>query len=223
MTSVDLELGLVALAAMVSPTTLSFSVLVLVLGDRPRRSGGWFYVGALAATLVVGVIGAFAIGNVAASPKANTPKKPVAVIDLVAAVIVLAYVVRAVRRPVDPARIERTVNQIAKVTDSPWIAVVAAGATLANPGGFMALALKDISETNPSTSQYVVEWVAFALISLLPLALGLVALTVAPEPTKRLLARVRGWLERRAMIVVSVILVLLAAALLRNGIAGLTG
>ena len=31
---IDAELALIALAAMLSPTTLSFSVLALVLGDR---------------------------------------------------------------------------------------------------------------------------------------------------------------------------------------------
>jgi hypothetical protein len=36
------ELVLVSLAAMVSPTTLTFCVLALVLGDHPRRTGTWF-------------------------------------------------------------------------------------------------------------------------------------------------------------------------------------
>ena len=39
----------------------------------------------------------------------------------------------------------------------------------------------------------------------------------------RLLGSVRGWLERNARTVAAVIVVLLAASLLRNGIAGLTG
>ena len=45
----DAELLLIALAAMLSPTTLSFSVLLLalVLGERPLRTGVWFYLGAL--------------------------------------------------------------------------------------------------------------------------------------------------------------------------------
>ena len=38
----DSELLLIALAAMLSPTTLSFSVLALVLGDRPLRTSIWF-------------------------------------------------------------------------------------------------------------------------------------------------------------------------------------
>jgi Sap, sulfolipid-1-addressing protein len=222
-TSASIELVLISLGAMLSPTTLSFSVLVLVLGRRPLRSGFLFYLGALAATLVIGVIGAFAIGNAAADPKPNTPKTPVAIIDIVAAVFLLLYIWRVSHRPPNPARTQGAIEQISRVTDSTWIAVVAAGATLANPGGFLALALKAISETNPSVAEYVVEWVAFALVSLLPLSLALIALAVARERTQRLLVGVRGWLELHARTVAAVIIALLAAALLRNGIAGLTG
>ncbi len=64
---IDAELALTAVAAMLSPTTLSFSVLALVLGDRPLRTGVWFYLGALGATLAVGVLAAFVLGNKAAS------------------------------------------------------------------------------------------------------------------------------------------------------------
>jgi Sap, sulfolipid-1-addressing protein len=220
-TGVTTELVLVSIAAMLSPTTLSFSVFVLVLGRRPLRTGFLFYLGALGVTLVIGVIGAFAIGDVAAS-STNTPKTPVAVIDVVAAVLILAYIWRAMRRPPDRARTQRMIDQVSKVTDSPWIAVVGAGATLANPGAFIPLALKEISETNPSTAQYIAEWVGFALLSLLPLSLALIALLVARERAERVLGGVRGWLERHARTVAAVILVLLAAALLRNGIAGLT-
>ena len=223
MTGIDTELALVALGAMLSPTTLSFSVFVLVLGKRPLRSGFWFYLGALVATLAIGVVAAFVIGNVAADPKPSTPKKPVAVIDIVFALLIFAYVFRAARRPPNSDRTEKMIAQVSGITDSPAIAVIGAGAALANPGGFIPIALKGISETNPSASEYILEWVAFTLIALLPLALALLALVVVPERAQRVLARVRQWLERRARIVAGVILILLAAALLRNGIAGLTG
>jgi hypothetical protein len=39
---IDSELALIALAAMLSPTTLSFCVLALVLGDRPLRPRALF-------------------------------------------------------------------------------------------------------------------------------------------------------------------------------------
>jgi len=222
MTSVDTELVLVALAAMLAPVTLFLSVLALVVGERPMRTGIWFYLGAFSATLLVGVVGAFVLGNSVASPKPNTPKTWVAIVDVVASLIVLTFVVRLLRRPRDPKRVASMIDQMSKVASSPVIAIVAAGATLANPGALIPLALKDISETNPSTGQYIAEWVGFALVSLLPLSVALVALAVAREPTQRLLVRAREWLERNARTIAAVILLLLAAILMRNGIAGLT-
>jgi hypothetical protein len=223
MTSVDTELALVALAAMLSPVTLFLSVLALVMGERPMRTGLWFYLGAFGVTLIIGVIAAFVLGNAAASPKPNTPKTWVAIVDLVAGAAVLFFVVRSLRKPRDPKRVAGMIDQMGKVASSPVIAIIAAGATLANPGAFIPLALKDISETNPSAAQYVVEWVAFALVSLLPLSAALVALAIAREPTQRLLTRAREWLERNARTIAAAILLLLAAVLVRNGIAGLTG
>src|SRR5271169_3772103 len=191
MTSVDTELVLVALAAMLSPTTLFLSVLALVVGERPMRTGLWFYLGAFGVTLVIGVVAAFVLGNAAAEPKPNTPKTWVAIVDVVAGVILLFFVVRFLRRPRDPKRVAGMIDQMSKVASSPVIAIIAAGATLANPGAFIPLALKDISETNPSTSQYIAEWVGFAIVSLLPLSVALVMLLIAHDRTERALLRGR--------------------------------
>jgi len=220
--SIELELLLVALAAMLSPTTLSFTVLALVLGERPLRTGAWFYLGAFSVTILIGIVAAVVAGDVAAAPQPSTPKTWVAVIDLLAAALILFFVVRLVRRPADPARMQSAIERMSRVTSSPAIAIVAAGATLANPGGFIPLALKDISELNPSTAEGIALWLGFALISLLPLAVALVMLAVSPEQTKRLLARARVWLERRAQLIAAVILAALAASLIKHGIAGIT-
>jgi Sap, sulfolipid-1-addressing protein len=223
MTSIDVELVLVALGAMLSPTTLSFSILALVLGERPMWTGFWFYLGALGVTLLIGVLAAFVLGNAAAAPKPSTPKTWVAVLDVLAGAFLLVYVFRLVRRPPNPQRAAGMIEQMGKVASSPAIAIVAAGATLANPGGFIPLALKDISETDPSAVQYIGQWVLFTLVSLLPLSLAVVMLAIAPEPTKRRLTAIRGWLERKARTVAAAILVLLAISLLSHGVAGLTG
>lgn len=219
---IDTELALTALAAMVSPTTLTFSVLVLVLGDRPLRTGLWFYFGALGATLGIGVVAAFVLGNAAADPSPGTPKTWVSIVDVVAGVLLIAFVVVRLRKPPNPKRTADAISQMQKVASSPAIAIVGAGAALANPGAFIPIALKNISELNPTAAQYVVDWVFFAVVSLLPLLVFLVLLLVAREWAERLLNRVRGWLERNARTVAAVIVVLLAAALIRNGIAGLT-
>lgn len=222
MTSIDIELVLVALAAMLSPTTLSFTVLALVLGERPLRTGIWFYLGAFGLTLVIGVVAAFVLGNAAASPKPSEPKTWVAMVDVVAGALLLFFIVRLLRRPANPERAASMIAQMGKVASSPAIAIVAAGATLANPGGFIPLALKDISETNPSAAQYLGQWLLFALVSLLPLSLAIVMLAVAPDRAKGILVAARDWLERHARTLAAAILVLLAASLLRHGIAGLT-
>jgi len=218
---IDAELALTALAAMLSPTTLTFSVLVLVLGDRPLRTGLWFYLGALTATLGIGVVAAFVLGDVAASSDPSSPKTWVAIVDIVAAVFLLALVARVMRRPPNPERTAGMIDQVSKVTDSPVIAIVGAGAALANPGAFIPIALKDISETDPSATEYIVQWLFFSLVSLLPLAIALVLLFVARDWTKQVLRSVRVWLELHARTIAAVIVVLLALSLLRNGISGL--
>jgi hypothetical protein len=222
-TSVYAELGLVALAAMLSPTTLSFSVFALVLGDRPLRTGFWFYLGALAATLAVGVLAAFVLGG-AAAPKSgsSTPPTWVSVLDIVFAVLIAGYVAWLARRPGDPRRTEAAIARMERLSSSPAVAVVGAGAALANPGGFLPVALKDISQLNPSAAEYILLWLLFSLATLLPLSLALLALLVSRERTTSILMRARVWLERHARTLAFAIVLLLAAALLRNGIAGLT-
>jgi Sap, sulfolipid-1-addressing protein len=126
------------------------------------------------------------------------------------------------RRPPNPAKTAAMVDRMGTLASSPAIAIVGAGAALANPGAFIPIALKAISQTNPTAAQYVVDWLFFSLVSLLPLAVALVFLLVARERTSHVLSGVRNWLERNARTVAAVIVVLLAVALIRNGIAGLT-
>jgi hypothetical protein len=220
-TWIHAELALTALAAMLSPTTLTFSVLALVVGDRPLRTGVWFYLGALTATLAVGIAAAFVIGDAAAS-SSSTPKTWVAVLDVIAAVAILAWVIRIARSSEDPLKMDQMFDRMSGLATAPILAITGAGAALANPGGFIPIALKDISETDPSAYGYAIQWLFFTLVSLLPLAVALLLLVVARDWALRVLGGVRRWLERHGLTIALVILVLLAASLLRNGIAGLT-
>jgi Sap-like sulfolipid-1-addressing protein len=219
---IDAELALTALAAMLSPTTLTFSVLVLVLGDRPLRTGLWFYLGALTATLGIGIVAAFVLGDAAADQTPGSPKTPVAIFDVVAGALLIAFVIRMLRRPPNPKRAASMFDQMQKVASSPAVAIVGAGAALANPGAFIPIALKNISELDPTTTEYIFNWVFFTVVSLLPLAVALVLLLVAREWAERLLEAVRRWLDKNARTIAAVIIVALAVSLIRNGIAGLT-
>jgi Sap, sulfolipid-1-addressing protein len=220
---IDAELVLVAIAAMLSPTTLTFSILTLVLSERPFRTGSWFYLGAMGAMLGIGILAAFFIGDIAASDHPATPKTWVAILDVVLAVLLLGWTTRRLRRPPDRERSEKTMQQIHKITESPAIAIVGAGATLANAGAFIPIALKDISELDPSWPQYFANWLFFSIASLLPLAVALVLLVVARDWAKRQLDAAGNWLQLHVRTIAAVLIVLVAASLLRNGIAGLTG
>jgi hypothetical protein len=114
------------------------------------------------------------------------------------------------------------IDRMSILASSPVVAIVGAGATLANPGGIIPLALKEISQLDTSSLGYVAYWVGFSLVSLLPLGLALLMLLFAHERGIRILVAARGWLERHVRTVAGVILVALGAVLLRNGIAGLT-
>jgi hypothetical protein len=217
---IDTELVLISIAAMLSPTTLSFSVLALVLGDRPLRTGFLFFLGAFVATLVVGIAAAFVLGDAAAS-HTSTRKTWVSVFDVVAASLLLAYVAKTRNKPIPPEKVDGMVERMSKVASSPAIAIVGAGAILANPGAFIPLALKSISETNPSATAYIADWLLFTVVSLLPLLIALVLLLIARDWAGQLLEHARDLLILRARTVASVIIFLLALALLRNGISGL--
>jgi Sap, sulfolipid-1-addressing protein len=220
---VDLELVLVSLAAMLSPTTLTFSVLSLVLADRPLRTGIWFYLGAFTVTVAIGVLAAFFLGDFAA-PSSNGDRKTwVSVFDLVAGAVLIVYVARTWRRPIAEKTTKGMVERMSAVASSRWIAVFAAGATLANPGGFIPLALKAISETDPTTAGFAAAWLVFTIVSLLPLGLAVLLLIISPDRAERTLSAARVWLEGHLRLIASVIILLLAASLVHNGIAGLAG
>ena len=141
--------------------------------SRPRRPTAAHRLSVLSrsfvATLAIGIIAAFVIGDFAASPS-STPKTWVAIIDVVFGAFLIGYVVRAMRQPVKPEKVEGMVNQMSRIASSPAIAVVARAPRSRTRGGFIPLALKTISETDPSAAQYIGEWVFFTLMSLLPLA-----------------------------------------------------
>jgi cadmium resistance protein CadD (predicted permease) len=99
--------------------------------------------------------------------------------------------------------------------------IVVAGATLANAGAFIPVALKNISQLDPTAAEYVADWTAFTIVSLLPLAVAILLLLVARRSTERRLDGVRRWLERHAHTVGAVLVLALGVALMRNGIAGL--
>ena len=95
---------------------------------------------------------------------------------------------------------------------------MASGFTM--PGNIEAISAE--RSVDQRYSEYIAVWLGFAIVSMLPLLGALVALRVSRDRAISKLQAARGWLERNARTMAAVIIVLLAAALLRNGIVGLT-
>ena len=57
-----------------------------------------------------------------------------AILDLVAASLLLAYVAKTRNRPLAPDKVDSMMSRMSKVASSPAIAIVGAGAVPANPG-----------------------------------------------------------------------------------------
>ena len=68
----------------------------------------------------------------------------------------------------------------------------------------------------------MLDWTIFTLVALLPLGVALVMLVVAPRFTEPRLTIVRAGVERHARTIIAIVLIGLAASLLRDGITGLT-
>jgi hypothetical protein len=214
------QLVVLAIAAMFAPGTLTFDTLALVLGDRPLRTGLWFFVGGLAAMVAIGLAAAFVLGNVAAS-RNSSPKTWVAIVDIVAAIALVVYIIIWLRRPGSSTWMQNAVQKMEGIATAPALAIVGAGALLAIPGVFIPLALKAISETDPSDAGYIFEWLAFTIVAMLPLVVALILLAVKHDWTAGKLNLAHGWLDRHLRTVVAVLGFLLAASLLRDAIAGL--
>lgn len=220
MIPVDIEIALVGVTAMLEPATLLSAVLALVISQRPLRTGGWFYLGGLSVTLLIGVLGAFLLGNAAAS-RTSEPKTWVSIVTVVAGALVLIYAVRTFLRRKDRQQITDLTERMNKVAAASALTIVTSGAVLANPGVFMLIAAKSISQLDPSTARYLADWALFAVVALLPLGIALLMLLLAPGVTKPLLASARRVVERHGLTIIAIVLLGLALSLLRDGIVGL--
>jgi hypothetical protein len=108
------------------------------------------------------------------------PKAWVSWFDLVAGAILAVFAVRIFGRPPNRERAAAAIAQIQKVVTSRALAVVAGSAALGNAGATVPVALKSLSEADPTTTQYLLTWALFSLVAPLPLSAALLLLLVAP-------------------------------------------
>jgi Sap, sulfolipid-1-addressing protein len=184
-----------AIAASVYPPLLA-GIIILLARDKPVAMLAAFMAGGMLVTFVLGLLIVFVLGDWLSNRSQNSTSP---VVDIVIGVLSLVGafvlhqrirereqgVVRASKKPKDgPSRTQLMLNE-----GTPW-AAFAAGLVLNLPGIWYLDALKDIADSNPSTSAVVVEILVFIVIMFSLAELPLIGYMVAPEATQ---ARVKSF------------------------------
>jgi len=99
------------------------------------------------------------------------------------------------------------------------VAVLGAAAASQIPA-LIPIALKDISELNPSATEYIVDWLFFTIVRCSRWRLALFLLLVARERAERLPRRLESGSNETPITMRRRIVILLAASLLRTASRG---
>jgi hypothetical protein len=213
--------GLAVLAA-ISPTALL--IVAVYLGSaRPRLTAAFYLAGAVAMSLVTGVIILAILRNAQLShPADHTPRYGVrlglGILLWLAAVVVS----RRNSPPPDPAQAKP--GLISRMVASPApVSAFLVGVLIFAPGATFLAALQVIA-----TSDANIELTAFAVlvvvtINVLLVWLPIVVHVVAPDRTTRYLTSFNGWLRAHGRTLLIGVLVVVGAIMVANGIYGLTG
>jgi hypothetical protein len=191
-----------ALAAAVYPPLLA-GIIILLARDKPVAMLAAFMAGGMLVTFVLGLLIVFVLGDWLSNRSQNSTSPivdiVVGVLSLVGAVVLHRRirerergVVRAAKKNDGPSRTQLMLNE-----GTPW-AAFAAGLILNLPGIWYLDALKDIAQSNPSTTTVIVEILVFIVIMFTLAELPLIGYMVAPEATQQRVASFQAWMSRNA-------------------------
>jgi hypothetical protein len=212
-----------ALAAAVYPPLLA-GIIILLARDKPVAMLAAFMAGGMLVTFVLGLLIVFVLGDWLSNRSQNSTSPivdiVVGVLSLVGAVVLHRRirerergVVRASKKQKDgPSRTQLMLNE-----GTPW-AAFAAGLILNLPGIWYLDALKDIAQSNPSTTTVIVEILVFIVIMFSLAELPLIGYLVAPEATQLRVASFQAWMSRNGRTVGMWAAALIGAYLLIKGI-----
>jgi hypothetical protein len=211
--------GLALLAAL-SPTALL--VAAVYLGSaRPRLTSLFYLAGAVAMSLVMGVVILVALRSSGLNhPDQHAPRYGLRL--GLGLLLLAAGIFVAVRkpRPPDPAKPQRGLVSRMVAEPAPLSAFVV-GLLVFAPGVTFLAALQVIATARTSLELAVIGVVVVVIINVLLVWLPIVAHLVAPEPTERRLKAFNAWLRAHGSRVLTVVLVAGGAIMVFDGVYGL--
>lgn len=218
------ELAAFGLAIGVSPLHIAL-LLLLLLGPRPLRRGGWLVLAWLATvTLAVLVLLTVGHGLLLTMAKGSSHRTG---LDLLAAGALLALGLRELlggEAHSDPPGWTRQLERFVALP-LPLLLAISAGLQLASPDDLFLLARTAASllEAGLGTGQEVLATALFSLVSSLLLLLPLLALRLlGPERVLPLLQGGKDWLYARGDLLVGLVSLALAGYLAWQGAEGLS-
>jgi Sap, sulfolipid-1-addressing protein len=213
--------GLALLAAL-SPTALL--VVAVYLGSaRPRLTAGFYLIGAVAMSLVTGVIILAILRNAQLShPDDHTPRYGVRLGLGVLLCLGAVVVARRKRPPPDPTKEQQ--GLISRMVASPApLSAFLVGVLIFAPGATFLAALQVIATSKASVELTALAVLVVVVINVLLVWLPIVVHVVAPDRTTRYLTGFNGWLRANGRTIVIVVLLVVGGIMIGNGIYGLSG
>ncbi len=211
--------GLALLAAL-SPTALLISAVYLGSAS-PRRTAAFYLTGAVAMSLVTGVVILAVLRSANLSrPDEHTPRYGLRLgLGILLIVVGLILVVRK-RRSADPEKPGLVSRLVAKPAPRSAFLV---GLLVFAPGATFLAALQVIATARASIELTVVAIALVVIINVLLVWLPIVLHVVAPQMTTGRLTAFNGWLRAHGRVLLVSLLFLVGAIMVGNGIYGLAG
>ncbi|HEY1279324.1 MAG TPA: GAP family protein, partial [Acidimicrobiales bacterium] len=202
-----------------SPTALLVTAVYLG-SDRPKLIAALYLVGALAMSLVMGVVILLILRNAGLS-HANQRSARYGLRLGLGILLVAAGIVVARRRPAA----EREKSQpglVSRMTERPApVTAFLAGLLIFAPGATFLASMQVIATAQASIELTAVAVIIVVVINVTLVWLPIVFYLAAPEVTSRHLNSFNGWLRANAKVVATWVLIVGGLFLVANGIYGL--
>lgn len=213
--------GFAVLSAL-SPTAVL--VAAVYLGSAsPRRTTLLYLLGALAATVVMGIIVLVALRAGSLSLPAN--RQPRYGLRLGLGVLALAgglYMTRRKPKPPDPAK-KKKPGLVTRMMNRPEpLFAFATGAIVFFPSASFLAAVQAIATSSSSDLATALTLLIVIVIDVALIWLPFLLYLAAPEATTRTLKRFNGWLRAHGHAILAGTLLVAGGVLIGNGITGLS-
>jgi hypothetical protein len=209
-----------ALLASLSPTALLIAAIYLG-SARPRLTATFYLTGAIAMSLVMGVVILVVLRNAGLSHSAEHAPRYGLRLGF-GLLLLVAGVVVARRTPQGPDSASRKPGLIARMaTDSAPLSAFLVGVLVFAPGATFLAALQVIATAHADVEATAVAVIVVVVINVLLVWLPIVLHVLAPERTTRYLTAFNTWLRRNGKTVLAWVLVVVGGIMVATGIHGL--